>query len=228
MLETLLESRSRRRRSSGVAFLSVTAHSALIAAAVYATAEARVTPDSAIDSVRPVYFPVTSTPVAASHSKRRTVDGDVSQHLPVVAFIDIELPPVPDITLPPPGGEDFHSRLSGRSGTESVGPVVGSDGEPYAAEQVEKQVEAAPGNIPPRYPEALRNAGVEGKVIAQFVVDEAGRAEEGSVRFIRGDNVLFEDAVRTALRRMRFVPAEVGGRKVRQLVQMPFVFALSR
>jgi protein TonB len=34
--------------------------------------------------------------------------------------------------------------------------------------------------------------------------------------------------VRVALRRMRFIPAEVGGVKVRQLVQMPFVFTLSR
>jgi protein TonB len=39
---------------------------------------------------------------------------------------------------------------------------------------------------------------------------------------------LFEDAVRVALRRMRFIPAEVGGRRVRQLVQMPFVFTLAR
>jgi len=27
---------------------------------------------------------------------------------------------------------------------------------------------------------------------------------------------------------MRFVPAEIGGKKVRQLVQMPFLFTLSR
>jgi protein TonB len=34
--------------------------------------------------------------------------------------------------------------------------------------------------------------------------------------------------VRRALARMRFVPAEAGGRKVSQLVEMPFVFTLSR
>jgi protein TonB len=71
-------------------------------------------------------------------------------------------------------------------------------------------------------------AGVEGQVIAVFVVDEDGRAEEGSVRFVRSDNRLFEDAVKLALRRMRFIPAQVGGKKVRQLVQMPFVFTLAR
>jgi protein TonB len=98
----------------------------------------------------------------------------------------------------------------------------------YRADQVEKQVAVVPGTSAPRYPESLRSSGVEGRVIAEFVVDEQGRAQEGSVRFVRSDNQLFEDAVRVALRRMRFVPAEVGGRKVKQLVQMPFVFTLSR
>jgi protein TonB len=65
-------------------------------------------------------------------------------------------------------------------------------------------------------------------VIALFVVSEAGRVEPATVRFTLSDNPLFEDAVKSALERMRFVPAEVGGRKVRQLVQMPFVFTLTR
>jgi len=97
-----------------------------------------------------------------------------------------------------------------------------------SAEQVEKQVAVIAGNAPPRYPEALRQAGVEGRVIAEFVVNELGRTEEASIRFVQSDNHLFEDAVRLALRRMRFIPAEVGGRKVRQLVEMPFVFTLAR
>jgi protein TonB len=70
--------------------------------------------------------------------------------------------------------------------------------------------------------------GVEGRVSAEFVVNEQGRAEEESIRFVRSDNRLFNDAVRAALLRMRFIPAEVGGRKVRQLVEMPFVFAIAR
>jgi protein TonB len=71
-------------------------------------------------------------------------------------------------------------------------------------------------------------AGVEGRVVAQFVVDIEGRVEAGTVRLVRTDNALFDEAVRTALPRMRFTPAEIAGRKVRQLVEMPFVFALSR
>lgn len=205
----------------------MTAHTALIAVAVYATAEARSKPRDAVDTVRPVYFP--STPTIAHAPRSRTqARVNVPSRLPVIESIAIDLPPIPEIHVETTGGGDFQSRGLDGSGTESVGAVPANGGGAYNAEQVEKQVEQAPGNLPPRYPDALRNAGVEGEVIAQFVVSETGRAEEGTLRFVRGDNVLFQDAVRTALRRMRFVPAEVGGRKVRQLVQMPFVFTLSR
>jgi protein TonB len=129
--------------------------------------------------------------------------------------------------------------LASRPGDFSPGPIAAvpsgsggetgtSDGAPFSADQVEKQVAVVAGSAPPRYPDVLRNAGVEGQVIAEFVVDEQGRAEDRSVRFVRADNLLFEEAVRVALRRMRFIPAEIGGRKVKQLVQMPFVFTIAR
>jgi protein TonB len=38
---------------------------------------------------------------------------------------------------------------------------------------------------------------------------------------------LFTQAVRAALPRMRFFPAQVGGKAVKQLVQMPFQFNLA-
>ena len=62
----------------------------------------------------------------------------------------------------------------------------------------------------------------------QFVVDTTGRPEMNTFKVLKTDNKLFTDAVRLALVDWRFSPAEVGNRKVRQLVQMPFVFGLSR
>ena len=41
-------------------------------------------------------------------------------------------------------------------------------------------------------------------------------------KVLKSDNDLFSNAVKNALQRMRFLPAEVGGRKVKQLVQQPF------
>lgn len=228
MLETLLESKSRRERSAGGAILSVTAHTALIAAALYATAHARVKPVEFPETVRPVYVPSDHVPVRSALSAtsgQRYVDGhrlifvapDVDIRIPSVDISDVVSKPGdfnPGTIASPSGG--------GQQGGESLGAV------PFRADQVEKQVGLIPGSAPPRYPEVLRSSGVEGRVIAQFVVDEMGRAEGGSLRFVRSDNQLFEDAVRVALVRMRFIPAEIGGMKVRQLVQMPFVFTLSR
>ena len=52
------------------------------------------------------------------------------------------------------------------------------------------------------------------------------RADPTSIRIKRSDSDLFTVAVKEALERMRFRPAEIGGRKVRMLVEQPFMFAL--
>jgi protein TonB len=125
--------------------------------------------------------------------------------------------------------EDFASPSTGALRPEGgVETEPGSNGGPFHADQVDRQVGLIPGGRPPAYPEALRNAGLEGKVVAEFVVDESGQPVLGSIRIVQSDNDLFADAVRVALRRMRFTAAEVGGKKVSQLVQMPFVFTLNR
>jgi TonB family protein len=94
--------------------------------------------------------------------------------------------------------------------------------------QVERPVSAKPKNLPPRYPTELRANGVEGSVIAKFVVDTAGRIEEGTVEILKADHGEFATAVRKSLPLMEFHPARVGERPVRQLVQMPFHFSVSR
>jgi protein TonB len=94
--------------------------------------------------------------------------------------------------------------------------------------QVEKPVAQIPGSGSPNYPDILRSASVEGQVLAQFVVDTLGRVEIATFKVITKTHDLFEASVRNALPRMRFLPAEVGGRKVKQLVQQPFVFNLNK
>src|SRR3712207_5375499 len=81
--------------------------------------------------------------------------------------------------------------------------------------------------VPPQYPMALREAGKTGSVIASFVVDTAGRAEMATFAIARleGD-VGFARAAEHAVRQMRFAPARVHGRKVRQRVALPISFSL--
>ena len=86
----------------------------------------------------------------------------------------------------------------------------------------------APKSAVPRYTEILKSAGVEGEVLASFVVDTTGKAEPGSFKVLHATHELFASAVRSALPNMNFLPAEVGGKKVKQLVQQPFVFAIMK
>lgn len=95
----------------------------------------------------------------------------------------------------------------------------------YTADQVD--VAAAPDTaapVAPMYPDSLLRAGVEGRVLAEFVVDSAGEPEMETFGEVVSTHVRFTDAVRRAVAQARFTPAVVGGRKVRQLVQMPFRF----
>ena len=66
---------------------------------------------------------------------------------------------------------------------------------------------------------------MKGVVLAQFVVDTLGHAEPSTFKVLKTDRREFTEAVKTVLPEMRFIPAEVGGRKVKQLVQQPFTFA---
>jgi periplasmic protein TonB len=233
MLETLLESNSKEGRSIAGAITSVAAHTALIVAAVYATAQARPAHPIHREIVRPVYIPRATAPARVTSAAPPAQARPLARRL---VFVEPNLSNLSSIDVPPIDATGIVARLGDFPPT-SIGadtPGTGGDGgsgavdAPFRAEQVEKQVSLVPGAAPPRYPELLRSSGVEGQVIVLFVVDEHGRSEEESIRFVRSDNRLFEDAVRVALRRMRFVPAEVGGRRVRQLVQMPFVFTLAR
>ncbi len=107
-------------------------------------------------------------------------------------------------------------------------PAVMAPNATYFDFQVEKTASAIPGSGMPRYPAILRSAAVEGQVVAQFVVDTTGRVEPGSFTVVKSTHDLFVQSVRAALPSMRFEPAQVGGRKVRQQMQQPFVFQLSR
>jgi protein TonB len=227
MLNRLLESKVKRERSFTGAVASVAAHTALIGVAVYATAQARVDALS-VQVIRPVYF-VPARPAAVSEPAPGIVSKLVRSRLVFVdPAVSVTLPAI-DVLLPIVGPADFHRDPIRGSGSFGAGDLAreGTDST-FRADQVERQVSLIPGSAPPRYPEGLRAAGVEGQVVARFVVGEEGRVEEGTVKVVRSDNHLFDEAVRLALPRMRFTPAAIGGKTVRQQVEMPFVFTLSR
>jgi hypothetical protein len=64
-------------------------------------------------------------------------------------------------------------------------------------------------------------------VLVQFVVDTIGRADTTTYRVIKASHTEFAQAVRTALPGFRFTPAQLHGRKVRQMVHQPFDFSIT-
>jgi protein TonB len=148
--------------------------------------------------------------------------------------IPVEIPKV-DLSAKVTNEADFSGKgekggtATGKEGGtgESEGTKVASD-KPYFEYQVEVPVEAIPSTIQPKYPESLRASGVQGQVVAQFVVNENGRVEPGTFKVLSSDNPAFTHAVREELSSMRFKPARIGSQTVSQFVQQPFVFKLDR
>ena len=93
----------------------------------------------------------------------------------------------------------------------------------HTADQVDQP--ATPVNpISPAYPDAMLSAGEPGRVVTEFVVDTTGQADMSTFGIVSTTHSQFADAVRRAVASATFTPAFREGRKVRQLVQLPFAF----
>ena len=95
----------------------------------------------------------------------------------------------------------------------------------YTADQVEEPAMLLPGHsATPTYPDSLWQDSVSGGVVAEFVVDPQGFIESGTLRIVSASHPYFATAVRSGLEGSRFRPANLAGRAVRQMVQLPFRF----
>jgi TonB family protein len=97
----------------------------------------------------------------------------------------------------------------------------------YQVVEVDSAAVRDPSSAAPAYPPALEARGVEGHVIVRFVVDSTGRVDMASVMTVEATAPEFDRAVREALPLMRFRPAKVGERPVRQLAEQLFRFEVA-
>ena len=238
MFNNLLESKAKRQKRIGGSLFSIIMHAAIVVALVVVTANAGIKEEEKREEKVDFVEVKKDEPKPVEPEKPPPPPDAVVAPPPPKGFqvlsAPIEIPNViPDIDLSKKVTDE--ADFSGKGVVGGVakgveggkGPVPQGD-QPYFDFQVEKPVVAAPGSAGPAYPDMLRSAGIEGQVLAQFVVDTTGRADMATFKALRSDNDLFTVAVKNALQRMRFLPAEVGGRKVKQLVQQPFQFSLNR
>src|SRR6476659_10594544 len=236
MFDNLIESQAAKQKRAGGFLWSFVIHGILISAAVYATYSV----GNALEKPKAekVEFVTVKKDEPPPPKEEKPPPPEVVMKAPPpkgfqVLTAPIKIPDVlPDIDLSKKvtNEEDFSGK--GTAGGIAKGVVGGTpqpvSDQPYVEFQVEKQVAALPDNPRPRYPDMLRSANVEGEVLAQFVVDTTGRAEMNTFKVLKTTHDLFTNAVKSALPNMKFYPAEVGGKKVKQLVQMPFQFNLSK
>lgn len=225
----LIESCPEQRPSTGWTgrIVSFAVHSFLISAALaftkdVATKTERIRPDTGMIWVTPP--PPARAPVAPPTGSMAPAPGPV---LNIVTPVNI----APDI--PPPG-----TAIPGTVPFTDPGPVATvspgatQPGASVTAPQDVHFVDERPELISHpeiRYPEALRQAGIEGRVMVETVLDTLGRAEIGSTRLAGSSaHALFEvEALRVVIG-SRYKPARVDGRAVRVRVQVPVNFAIGR
>jgi protein TonB len=233
MFDNLLESSGKRQRNPGGAVFSVTFHSVAIALAVLATGR---TVQQAIAEERAQKVVLQKEQEKPPEPDKPPPEQQRVAPPPPKGFqilsAPVEIPNVlPDIDLSKKVTDEADFTGKGVAGGTSKGVAGGvpqsiNTETTYYDFQVEKVAAQIPGVGNPDYPEMLKNAGVEGQVDVQFVIDTTGRADVSTFKVLKSTHPQFTEAVHKALPKMRFFPAEVGGKKVKQLVQLPFLFGI--
>ena len=222
MLRLLLESNARGFQFSQGALVSLVAHSILIAASVVATRQGA---DAAIEAAEErVTFLIPLNRTTSAPPREESVqfvrEGDKA------------------------GSGGFEEKIVDKAATREA-PVVGTgpeEGQPQevaeelvpnaiydtvaTAVDVDSMVTRFPESAAPTYPAKLLEMKIEGGAYVQFVVDTTGLADTTSFRVISATHPEFAQSVREALPGMRFHPAILRSKKVRQLVEQPFMFKI--
>jgi periplasmic protein TonB len=238
MFNRLIESKPQKQKMAGGTLFSLILHGGIITAAVVATASAGIADDkSKAEKIQfvemkkepPKPKPKEPPPPPPKEVVMKAPPPKGFQVLRAPVDIPIKIPDI-DLSKKVTDEADFSGKgvKGGIAKGVEGGTAIVDPNQTYFEFQVEKPVSQIPGTGSPRYPDALRSSGVEGEVQAQFVVNEDGKAETSTFKVLKATNDLFASAVRSALPNMRFYAAEVGGKKVKQLVQQSFQFKLDR
>lgn len=160
------------------------------------------------------------------------------QVVEAVGDIPTEIPPIdPNARILDP--RDFSGRGAeggvGWGVVGGTGPVDQVPGEyreglyNYTAEVADVRFTPAQLVVKPtfEYPVILRDAGIPGRAVVQFVIDTIGHVEPESVKILERTDEAFADAARAGVLDARFTPARYGSRPVRQLSKWPVRFTLA-
>ncbi len=194
--------------------VSITIHVALGAAVLLGTAKTGRSDVRAPRAVR-IVLPPAHNENLADGITGLPIPGPISVGAPDLGRIPIPSLPQTGATTPP-----FATTSSGLADPSGAGSTTG-----WNSFLGEEPAEILTGPLP-SYPELLRQAGVQGKVVLEAVVDTTGRVLAQSLLVVAATNPGFVEPARQALLATLFRPANSGGKPVRMRVRIPYQFSI--
>jgi hypothetical protein len=123
----------------------------------------------------------------------------------------------------PPEPRERRSRGKANKGAADSSVVI----RVYSAEEVDSAARVdSTGMAHPSYPDSLYAFRVAGDVVAQFVVDTTGLVIAETITAVSSTHAAFTESVRRSLVRSKFHPAILAGRRVRQVMVLPYRFVM--
>lgn len=111
---------------------------------------------------------------------------------------------------------------------KAPGPVAEAENAVSAAVSLDVSPPVRISTPPIPYPPLLRDAGVEGTAVLEFVVDATGRVDSASIVVISADHPAFELPAVTAIKRSEFRPARADGVAVPQRTRQTIAWGIVR
>jgi len=224
VFDVLIESKrkSEKKKALGVGAISLMLHTVIITGAIVATLTAGPSDTSTKVDTQMVFL--NQQEKQPDQPPPPQLDMQLKGFQTVVAPTDIPTN-IPPVNLQ----EHFDPRDYSGVGVEggvATGIVPGAD-QVLSVDVVQEKPERLSGP-PPQYPPLLQQAGIEGRVMVQAIVDTSGRIEPNSVRVVESANPGFDVPARNAVLKSLFRPGRVYGRAVRVLVAIPIDFKIGR
>lgn len=226
MFEHLIESKRKPEVKKGLStgFFSLVIHTGIVAAALYGTLKSGGGDDANTIDTMMVYMTQQEEQPKQEEPQPVVLDVPLKGFQTIVAPTEIPTD-IPPIDLKETFDPKDYSGV-GVEGGVATGVVPTSD-QVFLEAVVEERPERLSGPQP-QYPEILRQAGVQGRVVVQAVIDTTGRAIPSSVRVVQTPHSGFEQASKNLVLQSLFRPGRVGGRAVKVLVSVPIDWSLNR
>src|SRR5437773_2829503 len=221
----LIESnrKTNKKGAFGLGFISLIGHSVVVLAAGVATLTAGQKKDEQTIDTAMVFL--------NQDEQKKPEEQPPVVDVPQLKGFQTVVAPTDIPTNIPPINLQEHFDPKDYTGTGVEGGIgtgiVPSSDQVFMESVVEERPEVLSGPAL-NYPDLLRQAGVQGRVLVQAIIDTSGRAEPPSVKIIQSPNPGFDQSAKNYVLRALFRPARVHGRAVRVLVNLPIDFKISR